>query len=264
MNAKKVLSAAAVAAIVALTIWFLPNFLTQRSVANAAEIKVLSAVGVKPVMVELIPKFEQSSGHGVKIDYGTVGALVGRVQRGEAADVVIVSGPQIDLLEKQGTVTSGSRVDFTKLGVGVFVRKGAPKPDVGSVEALKRTLLAAQSIGHADPARGGAVAAYVAGLLGRLDIAADIKPKIKLFPPSDYDLIAKGDIEIGFGGISEILAAPGVELVGPLPAAIQNYTLFAAGIAASSTKQEAGKAFIQFLSSSAALAVLKAKSFERP
>ncbi|MBI1991263.1 MAG: substrate-binding domain-containing protein [Betaproteobacteria bacterium] len=237
---------------------------TASGVANAAEIKVLSAVGVKPVMIELIPQFEQSSGHKVKVDYGTVGALVDRVQKGEGADVVIVSGPQIDVLEKQGKVASGSRVDFTKLGVGVFVRKGAPKPDVSSVEALQRTLLAAQSIGHADPARGGAISAYVAGLLGRLDIAAEIKPKIKLFPPSDYDLIAKGDIEIGFGGISEILAAPGVELVGSLPAAIQHYTLFAAGIAASSKEQEAGKAFMQFLSSPAAAAVLKAKSFERP
>jgi len=233
-------------------------------VANAAEIKVLSAVGVKPVMVELIPQFEQSSGHKVRVDYGTVGALVGRIQKGEAADVVIVSGSQIDLLEKQGKVASGSRVDFTKLGVGVFVRKGAPKPDVSSVESLKRSLLAAKSIGHADPARGGAISTYVAGLLGRLDVDGDLKPKIKLFPPSDYDLIAKGDIEIGFGGISEILAAPGVELVGPLPAAIQNYTLFAAGIGSSSNRQEAGKAFIQFLSSPAAAAVLKARSFDRP
>jgi molybdate transport system substrate-binding protein len=233
-------------------------------VANAAEIKVLSAVGVKPVMVELIPQFEQLSGHKVRIDYGTVGALVSRIQKGEAADVVIVSAPQIDVLEKQGKLASGSRADFTKLGVGVFVRKGAPKPDVSSVETLKRTLLAAKSIGHADPARGGAISTYVAGLLGRRDIAADIQPKIKLFPPSDYDLIAKGDIEIGFGGIGEILAAPGVELVGPLPAAIQSYTLIAAGIGASSNQQEAGKAFIRFLSSPAAAAVLKAKSFDRP
>jgi molybdate transport system substrate-binding protein len=119
----------------------------------AAEIKVLSADGVKPVMIELIPQLEQSSGHKVTINYGTVGTLVGRIRKGEAADVVIVSGPQIDVLEKEGKVASGSRVNFTKLGVGVFVRKGAPKPDVSSVEALQCTLLAAKSIGYADPAR---------------------------------------------------------------------------------------------------------------
>lgn len=138
----------------------------------------------------------------------------------------------------------------------------APKPDISSVEAFKRTLLAAKSIGHADPARGGAISTYVAGLLGRLDIAADIKPKIKLFPPSDYDLIAKGEVEIGFGGISEILVAPGVELVGPLPAEIQNYNLIVAGIVASSTQQDAGKARIQFISSPAAVAAMKAIGFE--
>ena len=237
---------------------------TASGVATAGEIKVLSAVGVKPVMTELVPQFERASGHKVRIDYGTVGALVGRVQQGEAADVVVVSGPQMDVLEKQGKVASGSRVAFTKLGVGVFVRAGAPKPDVSSVEALQRTLLAAKSIGHADPARGGAIATYVAGLLGRLDPAADLKSKITTFPPSDYSLIAKGDVEIGFGGIGEIVATPGVELVGPLPAAIQNYTLFAAGLATGSTEQEAGKALIQFIISPAATAVLKSKSFERP
>ncbi len=238
-------------------------FVAANGVANAAELKVASAVGVKPVMAELIPQFEQSSGHSVRIDYGT-GAVVGRIQKGEATDVVIVTGSQIDALEKQGRLVSGSRVDFAKLGVGVFVRKGAPKPDVSSVETFKRTLLAAKSIGHANPARGGAIATYVAGLLGRLDIAAAIKPKIRLFPPSDYDLIARGDVEIGFGGIAEILTAPGVDLVGPLPTEIQHYTLLAAGIGASSNQQDAGKAFIQFLSSPAAAAALKAKNFERP
>ena len=257
-------SASVIVPAVAVAILSLLVLATASGVANADEIKVLSAVGVKPVMIELIPQFEKSSGHKVSIDYGTVGGLVGRIQKGEAADVVIVSGSQIGALEKQGKVASGSRIDFAKLGVGVFVRQGTPKPDVSSVEALQRTLLAAKSIGHADPARGGAIATYVADLLGRLDIAADIKPKIRVFPPSDYSPIAKGDIEIGFGGIGEILTAPGIELVGPLPAAIQNYTLFAAAIAASSKEQEAGKALIQFLSSPAAAGVLKSKSFERP
>lgn len=237
---------------------------TASNVANAAEIKVLSNGAVKPAMIELIPKFEQSSGHEVTIDYGTSGAITNRIQKGEAADVAIATQQQIANLEKQGRIAEGSSTGIAKVGVGVFVRKGAPKPDVSSVEALKRTLLAAKSIAHADPTRGGSTAIYVAGLLGRLDIAADIKSKIKIFPPSDYDLIAKGDVEIGFGGITEIMADPRVELVGPLPAAIQNYTLFAAGIVASSKQQDAGKAFIQYITSSAAAAVLKAKSFERP
>ena len=258
----KPLSAAFIADSVAGAILCLLLAATASSIANAAEIKVLSALGVKPAMIELIPKFEQSSGHKVTVDYGTVGALAGRIQKGEAADVVIATQQQIANLEKQGRIVEGSSIGIAKTSVGVFVRKGAPKPDISSVEALKRTLLAAKSIGHADPARGGAIAVYVAGLLDRLDIAADIKPKIRLFPPSAYDLIAKGEVEIGFGGTSEILVAPGVELVGPLPAAIQNYTLIAAGIVASSKQQEAGKALIQFISSPAAAAAMKARGFE--
>jgi molybdate transport system substrate-binding protein len=234
------------------------------SVVGAAEIKVLSPDGLKPAMTELVLQFEKSSGHKVTVDYGTVGVLADRIQKGEAADVAIVTRQQIANLEKQGGIAEGTPVDFAKQGVGLFVRKGAPKPDTSSVETFKSTLLAARSIGHADPARGGAISAYVAGLLDRLDIAANIKPKISVFPPSDYDLIAKGDVEIGFGGISEILASPDVELVGPLPAAIQNYTLFAVGIAANSKEQEAGKTFIQFLCSPAADAILKTKGYEPP
>jgi len=235
---------------------------TASSIANAAEIKVLSSLGVKPAMIELMPKFEQSSGHNVTVDYGTVGALAGRIQKGEAADVLIATQQEIANLEKQGRIVAGSSIGITKTGVGVFVRKGAPKPDISSVEAFKGTLLAAKSIGHADPARGGSIAVYVAALLNRLDIAADIKPKIRLFPPSVYDLIATGEVELGFGGISEILVAPGVELVGPLPAEIQNFSVIVAGIVASSTQQHAGKALIQFISSPAAAAAMKARGFE--
>lgn len=191
-----------------------------------------------------------------------MGALAGRIQKGEAADVAIAMRQQIANLEKQGRIAQGSPVDIAKQGVGLFVRKGAPKPDISSIETFKRTLLAAKSMAHADPARGGGTAVYVADLLARLDIAADIKPKIKVFPPGVYDLIAKGEVEIGFGGISEIMADPSVELVGPLPAAIQDYTLFTAGIVASSKHQDAAKALIQFISSPAAAADFKAKGFE--
>ena len=235
---------------------------TTSSVASAAEIKVLVPIGLKPAMIELIPKFEQSSGHRATVDYGTVGALAARIQKGEAADLVIASRQQIANLQKQGRIAEGSPADIAKQGVGVFVRKGAPKPDISSVEAFNRMLLNAKSIAHADPMRGGGTAVYVASLLGRLDIAADIKSKITTFPPGVYDTIARGDVEIGFGGVSEIMADPSVELVGSLPAAIQNYTLFAAGIVANSKQQEASKALVQFISSPAAAAIMRAKGFE--
>ena len=103
---------------------------TGMSVANAAEIKLLCAVALQPAIAGLIPEFEKSSGHKVTITYGTAGAMADRVQKGEAADVTIVSGPQIDELQGQGKVVAGSRVDIAKVGVGVFVRKGAEKPDI--------------------------------------------------------------------------------------------------------------------------------------
>jgi molybdate transport system substrate-binding protein len=235
---------------------------TASRVASAAEIKLLCSLALQSAMSELLPQFEKSSGHKVTIDYGTAGGLTDRIQKGQAADVAISARRQMANLEKQGKIAKDSSVDIAKFGVGLFVRKGAPKPDVSSVETFKRTLLAAKSIAHADPARGGVTAVYVAGLLGRLDIAAEIKPKITIFPPGVYDTIARGDVEIGFGGTTEILADPRVELVGPLPAAIQNYTVFAAGILASSKEQDAGKALIQFLTSAAAVATMNAKGFE--
>ena len=235
------------------------------NLATAAEIKVLSGSAVEPAMIVLIPQFEQSSGHKVGFDFdGAIGAMTKRIEKGEAADVIIVSRPQIDSLEKQGKIIPGSRVELAKLGVGVFVRKGAPKPDISSVEAFKRTLLAAKSIGYNDPAAGAPVSIYLIGAMERLGIAEQMKPKTVVFKQRSerFAAVARGDVEIGFNQISEILAVPSVELVGPLPAAIQNYTLFTAALVASSKQMDAAKAFIDFISSPAAATVMKAKGFE--
>jgi len=236
-------------------------------VALSAEIKILAGSAIETVMSELIPKFEQSSGHKVTHDFnGAIGEMANRLLKGEAADVGMVSGAQIDNLIKQGRVVAGSRTDIAKVGVGIFVRKGAPKPDISSVEAFKRTMLAAKSIGWNDPAAGAPVSIYMLGALERLGIAEQMKPKTVAFKQRSerFAAVARGDVEIGFNQISEIVVAPGVDLVGPLPAEIQNYTLFAAGLIASSKEQQAGKVFIQFVSSPAAQAVWKAKGFEAP
>src|SRR3954452_10311402 len=167
------------------------------------------------------------------------------------------------MLEKQGKVVSGSRADIAKVGVGLFVRKGAPKPDISSVEAFKRTLLAARSIGWNDPDAGAPVSIYMIGVLERLGIAAAMKPKTVAFKQRSerFEAVARGDVEIGFNQISEIIAAPGVDLLGPLPAPIQNYTLFAGGIVATSKDQDAAKALIRFISSPIAHETWKSKGF---
>jgi molybdate transport system substrate-binding protein len=237
---------------------------TAGSTASAAEIKLLSAVALYPAIDALIPEFEKSSGHKVTVAYGTAGGVADRVQKGEAADIVISAAPRIDQLQAQGKVVAESRVTFAKVGVGAFVRKGAAKPDISSADAFKRSMLAARSIAYPDPAGGGASGIYVASLLERLGIAGEMKSRTKLLPPTEvlYGSVASGDVEIGFNQISEILAQTTVELAGPLPSAIQNYTQFTPGIVTDSSQADAGRALVTFLSSPAAQTVLKAKGFE--
>jgi molybdate transport system substrate-binding protein len=239
---------------------------TAPSIALSSDLRVLSGSGVQPVMNEIIPQFEQTSGHRVSIVYGTVGEMAGRVQKGELADMVIASGPQIETLEKLGKVVPGTRTDLAKTGVGLFVRKGASKPDISSVEAFKRTMLTSKSIGWNDPAAGAPVSIYVLGLFERMGIANEMKEKTTSFKQRSerFEAVARGEIEIGFNQISEIVAASGIDLLGPLPAAIQHYTLFTAGIVASSANQEAAKALLAFVASPAAKAIMHTGGFETP
>src|SRR3954454_8578927 len=259
MNRRSILSVSATTAL-GLALFGI----TAGTVARAAEIKLLSASALHPAIDALMPDFEKSLGHKVTIAYGTAGAVADRVQKGEAADIVISSVPMIDRLQAQGKVVAGDRVIIAKVGVGAFVRKGAEKPDISSVDAFKRSMLAARSIAYPDPAGGGASGVYVASLLERLGIAAEMKPKTKLLPPTEvlYASVATGEVEIGFNQISEVLAQPTIQFAGPLPSAIQNYTQFAPGIVTGSSQIDAGRALVTFLSSPAAQTFLKAKGFE--
>ncbi len=237
--------------------------ITAGNTARGAEIKLQCAVALHPAIDALIPDFEKLSGHKVTVAYGTAGAVADRVQKGEAADIVINSVPMIDRLQAQGKVVAGSRVIIAKVGVGVFVRKGGVKPDISPADAFKRSMLAARSIAYPDPAGGGASGIYVASLLERLGIAAEMKPKTRLSTLGAlYASVASGDVEIGFNQVSEILAQPAIELAGPLPPEIQNYTQFAPGIVMGSSLADAGRALVTFLSSPPAQTVLKAKGFE--
>jgi len=211
--------------------------ITAGSTARADEIKLQCAVALHPAVDALLPDFEKSSGHKVTVAYGTAGAVADRVQKGEPVDLIITSLPMIDRLQAQGKVGTGDRVIIAKVGVGAFVRKGATKPDISSADAFKRSMLAAKSIAYPDPAGGGASGIYVASLLERLGIAAEMKPKTKLSTlEALYASVANGDVEIGFNQVSEILAQPTIELVAPLPPAIQNYTQFAPGIVTGSSQ----------------------------
>jgi molybdate transport system substrate-binding protein len=240
------------AAIAAL---FLPATL-----AAGAEVKVLSAGAFKQVLVALAPEFEKETGHKVVIDNDTVGALIKRIDGGADFDLAVLSPVAIDDLVKKGKIASAGRMPLAKVGIGVVVREGAPRPDISNVEAFKRTLLEAKSVAYIDPAAGGSSGIYVSKLLDQLGIADQIKPKAKLIAGGAVaEHIANGDADIGIHQISEILPVKGVTLAGPLPEEIQNYTIYAAGISAATKQAEAAEAFIKLLSGTRAAAVLKAK-----
>ena len=233
---------------------------------GAAEVKILAGSAIQPVMNDIIPAFEQRSGHRVSFDYGTVGGMAQRVQRGEKADLAVVSGPQMDGLEGNGKILPGTRFDLGKTGVGVFVRKGDGKPDLSSVESFKRAMLAAKSIGYNDPAAGAPVSIYLIGLFERLGVADQMARKTVVFKDraERFGAVARGDVEVGFNQISEIIAVPAVDLVGPLPEAIQNYTLLSIACLSSSEHEDAARALLQYLSTPEVVATIRSRGFSAP
>src|SRR5215471_5481149 len=231
--------------------------------AAAADIKVLTAGAFKQIVVALAPEFEKQTGHKLVIENETVGALVKKIEGGEAFDVTFLSPAAVDDLVKKGKIADGSRVNIARVGVGVMVKEGAPKPDIGTVDAFKQALLAAKSVAYIDPASGGSSGIYVAKLLDQLGIADQIKPKAKL-KQGGYvaDLIVSGEAELGVHQISEIVPVKGVTLVGPLPKEIQNYTTYAAGISAAPGDVEGAKALVKFLTGPRTGELLKQKGME--
>jgi len=221
--------------------------------AAGAEIKVLTAGAFKQVLLALLPDFERASGHKVTVANDTVGALTKRIAGGEVFDLAVLTPKAVDDLAKEGKFVAGSRASLARVGVGVVVKDGTPKPDISSVAAFKQALLAAKSVAYIDPAAGGSSGIYVAGLLDQLGIAGEVKPKAKLIPGGAVaEHVAKGEAELGIHQISEILPVKGVTLVGPLPAEIQNYTVYAAGISAHAKESDAAKALLKTLTSPAA------------
>ena len=234
--------------------------------AEAAELKVLSAFGMQSVMEDLGPKFERATGHKFAITFATGGATVKRVQDGEAFDVVITLRQGIDTLVKDGKAPAGNVTVLARSGIVVVVRQGAPKPDISSPDALKRTLLAAKAISYVDPASGGASGIHFAKVLDRLGIANEMKSKT-IFPnpktPAEVGvLVANGEAEIGVHIIQELIPVAGIDIVGPLPGDLQNTIVFAAAIMASAKDAEASKALVNFLRTPEGAAVIKAKGME--
>ena len=238
--------------------------LTQAGIANAAEIKVLAALGVKDVVDDLGPKFERASGHKLAIKLATLGQVVKMVQDGETADVVIIPRQGIDGIVKDGKATAANVTVIARSSVGVIFRKGAPKPDISTPEALKRTLLAAKSITYVDPKDGGVSGIHFAKVLDLLGIANEMKPKT-IYSKVGADtgvVVASGKAELGVNQWQVVMSVPGIENAGPLPGDLQSTVVFASAIMAGAKDAAASKALVDFLRTPAAAAVIKAKGME--
>jgi molybdate transport system substrate-binding protein len=240
--------------------------LVASAAAAAAEITVFCPGAVRSVVIELAQNFQRETGHSVRLEFGTAGALQKRAAAGDAADVLIVTAGGIGELAKQGKVIADSRRDVGKVGVAVAVRAGATRPDISTPDAFKTAMLHAKSVMYADPALGGQSGIHTARVFERLGIAEAMKPKTMLRPgaPDGLKEVAAGDIEIGIGQMSEIVAAKGVALVGPLPEPLQNNLVFTAGVTESSAVPDAARQFVQVLTSSSGRQKFKAAGFEAP
>jgi molybdate transport system substrate-binding protein len=228
-------------------------------VAGAAEIKVLSGTGSRAIVEELARQFEGASGHKLIIRFEGNAQLKRKIEAGEAFDVAILNPPVIDELIRSGKIV-GARADIGRAGIGVGVRAGAPKPDIGSVDAFKRALHDAKSVAFAEE---GASGIYFMRLLDRLGLAQEMRAKLRPMPALDsVEIVARGDAEMVVVVLPRILVVPGVDLVGPIPAELQTWIGTSAGIGAAASEPEAAQALIRFFTAPAAAPFLKAKGME--
>ncbi|MDP2375713.1 substrate-binding domain-containing protein [Reyranella sp.] len=232
--------------------------------ASAADLKLLTAGAYKPVALELVPEFEKRTGHKVTVENDTAGGLARRVADGEYFDVVVMPPGRMGPLLGSKIVESSAKV-LARVGIGVAVKQGAPLPDISSVEAFKKTLLAARAIAYTDPASGGTAGTYLAHLFEKLGIAAELKPKTVLVKGGySAEKIVTGEAEIAMQPTSELMAVAGTMLVGPIPLEVQHYIAYSGGVSAASRNSAAADALLLMLADPSNLPLLKKKGMTEP
>ena len=220
-------------------------------------IKVMLSAAFKEAYLELVPQFERATGHKVDNLWVPSVQMMSRLKGGEIVDLVILSAASLDELRKAGLITD--RTDLARSGIGVAVKSGARKPDIGSGEAVKHAVLAAKGIAYSTGPSG----IYLSGLFQRMGIAGEIKSRVKQVQGEPAGgVVARGEAEIAFQQVSELLPVPGIDFVGPLPADIQQITVFSAGLHAAAKQPDAARALVRFLTAPAAAPVIRKKGME--
>src|SRR3954452_24406164 len=228
--------------------------------ASAADIKVISTQATEEAYKELVAQFEKATGHKVTTFFSGTLNVQKKLGDGELYDLILMAGPAIDEQIKLGKAVAGSRVDLASSGTGLAVRKGAPKPDISSADALKNTLLTAKSIGYSTGPSG----LYMLSVFEKLGIADQVKGKLRQTPSGVFvgTLIASGDAEVGFQQISELVHFAGIDFVGPLPGELQRMTMFSTGIHTGAKQADAARALVKFLTAPAAAPVIRKHGLE--
>jgi molybdate transport system substrate-binding protein len=228
--------------------------------AQAAEVKLIGSAAVKEVVLDLIPAFEKATGHKVTTIWSGTETVTKRVSGGEVVDIVLIAAPNVDRLIAEGKLVAGSRTDVAKSGIGVAVRAGLPKPDISSGEAVKNAVLAARSVAYSSGPSGF----YLADLFRRMGIADQIKDKVKQAPSGVQvgELVARGEVDLGFQQVSELLHLKGIQYLGPLPADIQHITVYSAGLHRAAPEPDAAKALLKFLTAPEAGPVIRKTGME--
>ncbi len=226
---------------------------------HAAEIEVMLSAAFREAYIELVPGFERASGHKVTSLWCPSVQMMQRLKDGEIVDMMILSAAALDEIIHAGLVAPEDRFDLATCGVGVAVRAGAPKPDISSAEALKRAVMAAKSVAYSTGPSG----VYLAGLFERMGIGDAVKAKLKVSQGEPAGaIVARGEAEIGFQQMSELMPVPGIDLLGPLPPEIQEITTFSAGIHVRASQAEATRALVKHFKSAQAAPVIKRNGME--
>lgn len=229
-------------------------------ISSADEIKVLASNGLKAVLTEVAPQFERESGHTLIISFGASSLIAKQIEEGERFDVAILTPALIASLVSEGKVADGSSLNIARVGLGVAVKRGAPKPDISTVDAFRQTLLNARSVAYTTAGQSGQ---HFVSVIERLGIAEQVKAKGKTIPAGDAgELIAKGEADTAVQLISELGSVPGIEIVGPFPQELQSYVVLAGGVGAGARNKDGAQALLKFLTTPAATSIMKAKGME--